>query len=101
MPGLFAGTPLERPLTCEVCGKVIPECRVPRPKSVRVLLPKDQPARVQRERRGGRKMVTIVSGLDPVASDLPGLLKKLKATCAAGGAIADGTIEIQGDHRDK
>jgi translation initiation factor 1 len=66
-----------------------------------VLLPKDQPARVQRERRSGGKTVTLIRGLDPVASDLPGLLKKLKTVCAAGGGIADGAIEIQGDHRDR
>ncbi len=101
MPGLFAGTPLERPVTCEVCGKVIPECRCPRTKSGRVLLPRDQPARVQRERRGGGKTVTVISGLDPVASDLPAMLKKLKTACAAGGGLADGAIEIQGDHRDR
>ena len=101
MPGLFAGTPLERPVTCEVCGEVIAECRCPRTKSGRVLLPKDQPARVQRERRGGGKTVTVISGLDPVASDLPGLLKKLKTACAAGGGVNGETIEIQGDHRDK
>jgi len=101
MPGLFAGTPLERPVTCEVCGNVIPECRCPRTASGRVLLPKDQPARVQRERRGGGKVVTVVSGLDPVASDLPGLLKKLKSACAAGGGVGEGVVEIQGDHRDR
>jgi len=66
-----------------------------------VLLPRDQPARVSRERRGGGKMVTIISGLDARATDLPTMLKTFKSTLGAGGAISEGRIELQGDHRDK
>ena len=101
MAGLFDGPPLQRPVTCEACGKPIPECRCPRTASGRILLPKDQAPRVQRERRAGGKTMTVISGLDPVASDLPRLLSKLKTACAAGGGIADGCVEIQGDHRDR
>jgi translation initiation factor 1 len=99
MPGLFAGTPLERPVTCELCGRVLAECHCPRSASGKVLRPEDQPARVQRERRAGGKNVTVISGLDPAIA--PDILKQLKSTCAAGGGITDGKIEIQGDHRDK
>jgi translation initiation factor 1 len=101
MPGLFAGTPLERPVTCEVCGKALEACRCPRGADGRVVLPKDQPARVQRERRAGGKWVTVVRGLDAKATDLSGLLKILKARCAAGGAVTDDGVEVQGDHRDR
>jgi translation initiation factor 1 len=66
-----------------------------------VLLPKDQPARVSRERRGGGKMVTIIRGLDARATDLPAMLNAFKAKLGAGGTISDGRIELQGDHRDK
>lgn len=100
MSGLFDGTPLERPVTCGVCGKVRAECRCPRTADGGVLLPKDQPARVRCERRGGGKTVTIVTGLDPAASDLPGLLKRFKALCAAGGTVTEDGFEIQGDHRE-
>lgn len=99
--GLFDGTPLQRPVTCEVCGKQLAECRCPRSAAGAVLLPKDQPARVSRERRSGNKTVTVISGLDPAASDLPALLKRFKSLCAAGGAVTDGRIELQGDHRDR
>lgn len=101
MSGLFDGTPLEQPVTCERCHQSMAECRCPRDGSGKILLPKDQQVRVQRERRGGGKMVTVVTGLDPKASDLPALLKRLKAACAAGGTITEGLLEIQGDHRDK
>jgi translation initiation factor 1 len=29
------------------------------------------------------------------------LATRLKKACGAGGAVKDGTIEIQGDHRDR
>ena len=67
-------------------------------------LPKDQPARVQREKRRG-KITTVILGLDPVATDLPALLKDLRKRYATGGSIAgskaEPTIELQGDHRDR
>lgn len=101
MPGLFDGSPLERPVSCERCGAALDECRCPRNAAGKIVLPKDQQPRVSRERRGGGKMVTIISGLDPRASDLPGLLARLKQSLGAGGTIHDDRIELQGDHRDK
>ena len=101
MSGLFAGTPLERPVTCEVCGKPLDVCTCPRDASGRVLLPKDQTASIRREKRRKGKVVTTIAGLDPSASDLIAILRKLKSACAAGGTINDDVIEIQGDHRAK
>lgn len=101
MPGLFDGTPLERPVTCEVCAQPLEQCACPRDESGAVLLPKDQPARVGRATRRGGKTVTIITGLDPAASDLKAILTQLKSACAAGGRVDDGTIEIQGDHRQR
>lgn len=104
MPGLFDGTPLERPVTCEHCRKPLAECACPRNARGELCLPKDQPARVQRERRRG-KFTTVISGLDPDASDLPALLKELRKHLATGGSLAgskdEPTIELQGDHRDR
>ena len=100
MSGLFAGTPWERPVTCQRCEKALDQCACPRDSRGQLKPPRDQPARVRREKRGG-KIVTVVTGLDPVASDLPGLLKRFKSLCAAGGTLRDRSIEIQGDQRDK
>lgn len=100
MAGLFDGTSLQRPVTCERCELPLDRCACPRAADGGVLLPKDQPARVRREKRRG-KAVTVIAGLDPVATDLPAMLKQLKKSLGAGGTVADGEIEIQGDHRDK
>jgi len=62
MPGLFAGTPLERPVTCEVCEQPLAQCACPRDESGAVLLPKDQPAHVGREKRRKGKTVTVITG---------------------------------------
>lgn len=63
-----------------------------------------QPARVRvgREIAGrGGKGVSVISGL-PLAQDaLEALATQLKKLCGAGGAVKDGSIEIQGDHRDR
>lgn len=97
--GLFDGTPLEQPVTCPACGRPTDQCTCPRNAQGEVLLPRDQPARVQREKRRG-KWVTCVSGLDPAASDLPALLKRFKRQYSAGGALREDGFELQGDHRD-
>ncbi len=50
--------------------------------------------------RGG-KGVSVVSGLPLAADALEELATRLKKICGAGGAVKDGAIEIQGDHRDR
>lgn len=99
MAGLFDGTRFQRPVTCAVCEKPLAECRCPRDASGQVLLPSQQTAVVRLEKRAGGKVVTLLEGLDPKASDLEGLLKQLKGRCAAGGAVQEGLIQLQGDHR--
>lgn len=103
MSGLFAGTPLERPVTCEVCEKSLDDCTCPRNADGNVRLPKDQKLTVRKEKRSKGKIVTVVDGLDPDASDLAGILRKLKSSCGAGGTTdpKTGQVEIQGEHRTK
>eukprot|EP00752_Nemacystus_decipiens_P013510 g11968.t1 len=100
MPGLFDGTSLEQPVTCPACNKAQADCDCPRGRSGAVCLPKDQDARVRREKRRG-KWVTVVTGLDPDVTDLKQLAKDLKAKCASGGSVTGDGVEVQGDHRDK
>ncbi|MBV8402743.1 MAG: hypothetical protein JO203_01000 [Gammaproteobacteria bacterium] len=58
--------------------------------------------RVGREVAGrGGKGVTVISGLTLDAAQLEELAAGLKRLCGAGGAVKDGRIEIQGEHRDR
>ena len=58
--------------------------------------------RVGREVAGrGGKGVTVISGLTLDAAQLDELAGRLKRLCGAGGAVRNGRIEIQGEHRDR
>ena len=98
--GLFDGTPLERPVTCERCEQVLDLCQCPRDAGGRVTPPGEQPVRVRREKRRG-KWTTVADGFDAHASDLPDLLKQFQRTLGVGGTVKGPTIELQGDHRDR
>jgi len=55
--------------------------------------------RLDRKGRGG-KSVTVIEGLQLSSENGEKLLKQLKAKLGAGGAVKNGTLEIQGDHCD-
>ena len=99
MPRLFAGTPWDRPPTCDRCGRLESECSClpPVPEAKRIP-PHQQTARLIIERRAKGRLVTVIAGLDPEANDLNDLGARLKSACGAGGTVKDGRIELQGDH---
>ncbi len=75
---------------------------------VRPPVPPSRPAgapsrvRVAREVAGrGGKAVSVVLGLPLPPAELDTLARELKRLCGAGGAVRDGRIEIQGEHRDR
>lgn len=43
--------------------------------------------------------MTVVRGLP--AADLAAAASELKRLCGSGGAVKDGAVEVQGDHRTK
>lgn len=62
------------------------------------------PARVRVGRQvAGRsgKGVSVISGLPLATPELEQLATRLKKLCGAGGAVKDGVIEIQGEHRER
>jgi translation initiation factor 1 len=64
--------------------------------------PAEARVRVGREVAGrGGKGVSVITGLPLGGEELDALATQLKKLCGAGGAVKDGTIEIQGDHRDR
>ena len=96
---------------CPDCGKPVSECKCTRKKpasSQRANAqakaqapPRDGVVRVGRETKGRKgKGVTLVTGVPLDDAELKDLAKQLKQRCGSGGTVKDGTIEIQGDHRD-
>ncbi|MFM1897241.1 MAG: hypothetical protein RLZZ385_2315 [Pseudomonadota bacterium] len=64
--------------------------------------PNDGIVRIHREKAGrGGKEVSVIKGLALNEQDLAALAKELKAKCGTGGTVKDGSIEIQGDHRER
>jgi len=43
----------------------------------------------------------VIHGLPLAAAELEALATRLKKLCGAGGAVKEGSIEIQGEHRDR
>jgi translation initiation factor 1 len=72
------------------------------PRNSRPTTPAPVRVRVGREVAGrGGKGVSVISGLPLATTDLEALASRLKRLCGAGGAVRDGVIEIQGEHRDR
>jgi len=57
--------------------------------------------RVRLERRASGRLVTVVTGLPGSAADITALGKLLKSECGTGGAVKNGILELQGDHREQ
>lgn len=76
-------------------GRITPEKpKVERPKG-------DGIVRIQRQTSGRKgKGVCVISGLDLDDKGLVSLASELKRRTGCGGAVKEGVIEIQGDHRD-
>jgi translation initiation factor 1 len=49
----------------------------------------------------GPRREDVVDGLPQNAAFLKELCQELKRACGTGGAVSDGTIELQGDLRDR
>jgi len=59
-------------------------------------------AKLRMERAGhGGKTVSVVYGLPQNATYLKELCHDLKRACGTGGAVVDGTVQLQGDLRDR
>lgn len=97
MMRLFAGTPFDRPPTCDRCQRLEEECTCA-PAAPTAKPPSKQIARIRLEKRKKGKWVTTIRDLDPTGSHLTQLLTSLKQHCGAGGAIEDGVLAVQGDH---
>ena len=95
---------------CPECGRTESRCRC-RGKGARARIKAREDAaaaqksdgvvRVGRSTKGRKgKTVSTVTGVPLDEDALQKLAGELKRRCGTGGALKDGVIEIQGDHRD-
>ena len=87
---------------CSYCKRRLEACVCPNrgagdsPKSG------DGIVRVMRDRKGRRgKTVTVITGLPGGEAALDEVATTLKRLCGSGGTVAEGNVEIQGDHRER
>jgi translation initiation factor 1 len=96
-----------RPVYSTDAGRLCPDCGAPAA-ACRCRAAGDEPVpvrivatlRMEKAGRGG-KTVTVVAGLPRNAAFLKTLCGELKRACGTGGAVGDGTVEIQGEARDR
>jgi translation initiation factor 1 len=91
-------------------GRACPDCGRPQQKCICKKQPRRQtpPAfpvdgiiRIRREIQGRKgKAVSVIHGLVLDDGALNDLARNLKQRCGAGGTVKEGTIVIQGDHRE-
>jgi len=86
---------------CPDCGRPARDCAcrgggADEPVPVRVVVK----MRMERAGRGG-KTVTVLYDLPRNGAFLKELGQDLKKACGVGGAVQDGSIELQGDQRDR
>jgi translation initiation factor 1 len=89
---------------CAGCGWPARDCKCSTRPADEVLpsRPGKIVAKLRMEKKGRRgKSVTVVYGLPSNDAFLKELCQELKRACGTGGAVSDGTIELQGDLRDR
>ena len=88
---------------CTQCGKPLSDCgcRKKKPSNRQTEYPSDGVVRIRREVKGRKgKTVTAIFGIPLKDRDLQQFVKVLKQRCGTGGAVKDGVVIMQGDHRD-
>jgi translation initiation factor 1 len=90
----------DRGRICPGCGWPAGDCRCSRKGSAAVPTRVTAKLRLEKAGRGG-KSVTVVYDLPRNAAFLKELCGELKRACGTGGTVADDTVELQGDHRER
>ena len=87
---------------CPKCGWPIRECRCSKKKSADAAVPARVVAKLRIEKAGrSGKTVSVVYGLPQNAAFVKELCADLKRACGTGGAVVDGTVQLQGDLRER
>jgi translation initiation factor 1 len=92
----------EKGRVCPRCGWPSADCRCSGTLSAgREAVPDRLVAKLRLEKRASGKSVTVVDGLPDNADLVARLAKEWKKACGTGGAAGAGSIELQGDQRER
>ena len=87
---------------CSKCGWPADDCRCAATLGKGIEpVPEKPVAKLRLENRASGKHVTVIDGLPDNREFVEALARELKKACGTGGAIATGTIELQGDQRER
>ena len=87
---------------CPRCGWPQRGCKCSSQFARNEAVPSKIVAKLRMEKKGrGGKTVTVVYDLPGNAAFLKELAGELKRACGTGGSVADNTVEIQGDQRER
>lgn len=87
---------------CRSCNKPVAHCGCKQNQQASSASKGDGIVRIRRETKGRKGAgVSIIDGLAVDEKNLKQLAKKIKQACSSGGSIKAGSVEIQGDHREK
>jgi translation initiation factor 1 len=86
---------------CPGCGWPTKDCKCSK-RNASESVPSRIVAKLRMEKKGrGGKTVTVVYDLPNNDEFLKELAQELKRACGTGGAVAENTVELQGDLRDR
>ena len=80
--------------------EICPNCGLPKEICACETMAKDEKIRVSTSERRFKKVTTVISGMGK-GIELKKICRELKTKLACGGTVKDGTIELQGSHKDK
>jgi translation initiation factor 1 len=87
---------------CPGCGWPPDDCRCSKTLSAGAeAVPEKVTAKLRVENRASGKHVTVLDGLPDNRDYLAALCRDLKKACGTGGAAGEGSIELQGDQRER
>lgn len=87
---------------CPGCGWPARDCKCSNQRAADEPIPNKMTAKLRVEKKGrGGKTVTVVYDLPRNAAFLKELSHELKRACGTGGAVAENTVELQGELRDR
>jgi translation initiation factor 1 len=87
---------------CPGCGWPSKDCKCSSKTRIEEKIPGRVVAKLRLEKKGrGGKTVTVVYDLPDNTTFLKELAQELKRACGTGGAVAENTVELQGDLRER